>query len=65
MDRRYGEPSTRPVRHAHDDIQGAAMSPELLALLRARVATRYYDRPQIIERVARVLQSFSADSFSH
>jgi hypothetical protein len=63
MDRSDGEPSTRSS-DAHDDNQGDPMSGERLALLRHRVATRYYDQPQIIERVARVLQCLSADSFS-
>jgi hypothetical protein len=50
-----GEPSTRSDYHAHDDSQGAPMSPELLALLRQRVANRYYDQPHVIERIARAM----------
>lgn len=56
MDRSYGEPSTRSNGHAHDTSHGAPMSPELLALLRYRVATRYYDQPRVIERIARVIR---------
>ena len=31
------------------------MKEDLVALLRYRVATRYYEQPQIIDRLARVL----------
>jgi len=34
---------------------GASMSRELIALLRHRIATRYYDQAQVIDRVARAL----------
>jgi nitroreductase len=31
------------------------MSKELLLLLRERVATRYYDRPEVVDELARIL----------
>jgi hypothetical protein len=35
------------------------MSPELVALLRHRVATRYYDQPRVVDSIARVILSMS------
>ena len=45
---------------SHSDLsqQGqsaGAMSEELISLLRYRVTTRYYDQPQVIDAVARVI----------
>ena len=41
-----------PVRYADRSIQ---MSEEFLAMLRERLAARYYDRPEILEVVARAI----------
>jgi hypothetical protein len=57
MDEIYGEPSNQCDCPDHDDTPGGQMSPELIALLRHRVATRYYDQPQVIDRIARAIQS--------
>lgn len=48
---------------AHDGLtsgtgahtRAAVLSPELLALLRHRVATRFYDDPRVIDAVARAI----------
>ena len=31
------------------------MSDDLLALLRYRIATRFYDQPQVVDRIARAI----------
>jgi hypothetical protein len=43
----------------HDGESGGEteMSAELLALLRHRVATRFYDQPLVIEQIARAILS--------
>ena len=43
-------PDTETVRKGN-----APMKEDLVALLRYRVATRYYEQPQVIDRLARVL----------
>lgn len=56
MDSDYGEPSTKCDCGDHDvSQQDAQMSVEMLALLRHRVATQYYDQPQVIDRIARAI----------
>jgi hypothetical protein len=56
MDSDCGEPSTKCDCRDHDVTQqDAQMSVEMLALLRHRVATRYYDQPQVIDRIARAI----------
>jgi hypothetical protein len=41
-----------PVRYADRSIQ---MSDEFLRILRERLAAQYYDRPEIIEVIARAI----------
>jgi hypothetical protein len=55
MDGNYGEPSTTCNCRDHEDSKEAPMSAELLALLRHRVATRFYDQPQVIDHIARAI----------
>ena len=38
-----------------DTPEQSPMSEELVALLRHRVATRYYDQPQVVDAIARGL----------
>jgi hypothetical protein len=40
-----------------DTEEHARMSEELVALLRQRVATRYYDQPHVVDAIARALLS--------
>ncbi|HET9454132.1 MAG TPA: hypothetical protein VFO66_07615 [Gemmatimonadaceae bacterium] len=35
--------------------RGAALNPKLLVILRERVAAGYYDRPEVIDALARIL----------
>lgn len=41
------------------------MGKDLLDLLRARVATRYYDRPEVIDRVARAILQYGTRHSAH
>ena len=40
----------------NSDTGGLPMSQELVALLRHRVATWYYDQPRVVDAMARVIQ---------
>jgi hypothetical protein len=41
--------------HAQQAQSSGTMSDELIALLRYRVTTRYYDQPQVMDAVARII----------
>jgi hypothetical protein len=41
--------------YAQQGQSGGQLSEELLSLLRYRVTSRYYDQPQVVEAVARVM----------
>ena len=41
--------------HLQQGQAASAMSDDLIALLRYRVTSRYYDQPQVIDTVARVI----------
>lgn len=43
----------RPVLRVIRLADGQPMSDELIVQLRARVESRYYDRPEVVEAVAR------------
>jgi hypothetical protein len=45
--------SDRPVFRVIPLADGQRMSDELVIQLRARVESRYYDRPEVVEAVAR------------
>lgn len=45
--------SDRPLFRVFPLADGRAMSDELILQLRARVESRYYDRPEVVEAVAR------------
>ena len=45
--------SDRPLLRVMSLADGRAMSDELILQLRARVESRYYDRPEVVEAVAR------------
>jgi hypothetical protein len=47
-----GDPSTVSTRAA-DEGAGARINAQLLELIRHRVATGFYDHPQVIDRIAR------------
>ena len=50
--------TARPMRRSAepDETRGTTgMSKYLLEVLRERVATRYYDRPEVIDEVARAI----------
>jgi hypothetical protein len=56
MAKQYGEPIALCDCGLHENNHdGSQMSGELLTLLRQRVATRFYDQPQVIDRIARAL----------
>jgi hypothetical protein len=40
---------------SHEGVTGGAMSQPLAALLRRRVAARYYDEPQVTDAMARAI----------
>jgi len=40
---------------SHSPTTGAPMSPELIELLRYRIATQYYDHPRVIDCIARAV----------
>jgi hypothetical protein len=40
-------------------LRGVGLNPRLLAILRERVANGYYDRPEVIDAVARALATGS------
>lgn len=45
--------SDRPVFRVIPLADGRRMSDELVIQLRARIESRYYDRPEVVEAVAR------------
>lgn len=45
--------SDRPIARVLPLADGGPMTAELVVLLRARVETRFYDRPEVVEAVAR------------
>ena len=53
----YGEHSAAcDCQDHHGETRGEVqMSAELLALLRHRVATRFYDQPHVIDQIARAI----------
>ena len=53
---RNSSSTTEPVRQGHGH-----MTDELAALLRHRVATRFYDQPQVVDAVARAIIAARAD----
>jgi hypothetical protein len=55
MERGYGEGPKCDWGDDDASNEEAQMSNELLALLRHRVTTRYYDQPQVIDRIARAV----------
>lgn len=47
--------SDRPIFRVIPLADGQPMSDELIVQLRARVESRYYDRPEVVEAVARTI----------
>ena len=45
--------SDRPIFRVIPLADGQPLSDELIAQLRARIESRYYDRPEVMEAVAR------------
>ncbi|MGH7636128.1 MAG: hypothetical protein ACREOK_00630 [Gemmatimonadaceae bacterium] len=47
--------SDRPISRVIPLADGQPMTDELIVQLRARVQSRYYDRPEVVEAVARAI----------
>lgn len=45
--------SDRPVPRVTPLADGQAMTDELIVQVRARVQSRYYDRPEVVDAIAR------------